>query len=73
MSHGVKVWLAAIFFAAWVSAGVASLRKLAPVVDAPAPDFQVTAFDGHKLSLADFKGQVVLLNFWSSRWRPKIP
>ena len=66
MSHGVKVWLAAIFFAAWVTAGVASSHKLAPVVDAPAPDFQVTTFDGNKLSLADFKGQVVLLNFWAT-------
>ena len=66
MSKGVKVWLAAIFFAATVNPGVASSDKLTPLVDTPAPDFQVTTFDGRKLSLADFKGQVVVLNFWAT-------
>jgi cytochrome c biogenesis protein CcmG/thiol:disulfide interchange protein DsbE len=66
MSHGVKVGLAAIFFAALVTTGIASSGKPGPVVDAPAPDFQVTTFEGRKLSLADFKGQVVVLNFWAT-------
>jgi len=66
MSHGVKVGLAAIFFAAWVTAGIAFAGRPSPAVDAPAPDFQVTTFDGRKLSLADFKGQVVVLNFWAT-------
>ena len=66
MSHGVKVWPAAIFLAAWITTGIASSNKLTPVVDAPAPDFQVTTFDGSKLSLADFKGKVVVLNFWAT-------
>src|SRR5271154_1169281 len=66
MSKGVKVWPAAIFFAAMVNSGVASSDKLTPLVDTPAPDFQVTTFDGRKLSLADFKGQVLVLNFWAT-------
>jgi cytochrome c biogenesis protein CcmG, thiol:disulfide interchange protein DsbE len=66
MSHGVKVGLAAIFFAALVTAGIAFAGKPSPVVDAPAPDFQATTFEGRKLSLADFKGQVVVLNFWAT-------
>ena len=66
MSKGVKLRLAAIFFAAMVNTGVASSDKLTPRVDTPAPDFQVTTFDGRKLSLADFKGQVVVLNFWAT-------
>jgi cytochrome c biogenesis protein CcmG/thiol:disulfide interchange protein DsbE len=37
-----------------------------PVVGQAAPDFKLTTFDGRKLSLADFKGQVVLLNFWAT-------
>jgi cytochrome c biogenesis protein CcmG, thiol:disulfide interchange protein DsbE len=37
-----------------------------PEVGKPAPDFQVTTFDGTKLALADFKGQVVVLNFWAT-------
>jgi cytochrome c biogenesis protein CcmG/thiol:disulfide interchange protein DsbE len=35
-------------------------------IDAPAPNFQATTFDGSKISLADFKGQVVVLNFWAT-------
>lgn len=66
MSKGVRIGLAAIFFAAWIGTGVASSSKPSPLIDAPAPDFQVTTFDGHKLSLADFKGQVVVLNFWAT-------
>ena len=66
MSHGVKVGLAALFFAALLTTGIAFSRKPGPMVDAPAPDFQVTTFDGRKLSLADFKGQVVVLNFWAT-------
>jgi len=66
MSHGVKVGLAAFFFAALLTTGIALSRKSGPLVDAPAPNFQVTTFDGRKLSLADFKGQVVILNFWAT-------
>lgn len=32
----------------------------------PAPDFTLALFDGGETSLADFKGQVVVLNFWAS-------
>ncbi len=37
-----------------------------PVIGEPAPDFQVTTFDGKKLTLGDFKGQVLILNFWAT-------
>jgi len=37
-----------------------------PAIDRPAPDFQVTTADGKKLALADFKGQVLVLNFWAT-------
>ena len=35
----------------------------------PAPDFVLTTYDGEHLQLSDFRGQVVLLNFWAS-WCP---
>ena len=38
-----------------------------PKTGAPAPDFQLPDLDGSKThSLKDFKGKVVLLNFWAS-------
>ncbi len=37
-----------------------------PTVGQPAPDFQVKLMDGSKVSLADLKGQVVVLNFWAT-------
>ncbi len=39
-----------------------------PRIGANAPDFTVQDSD-HKVSLSDFKGQVVVLNFWGS-WCP---
>ncbi|MBP6630468.1 MAG: redoxin domain-containing protein [Kofleriaceae bacterium] len=32
----------------------------------PAPDFTVTAHDGRQIQLSQFRGKVVLLNFWAS-------
>jgi peroxiredoxin len=40
---------------------------LQPMKDrAPTPDFKLTAPDGKKISLKDFRGKVILLNFWAS-------
>ena len=32
----------------------------------PAPDFKLTSLDGKPLTLADFQGKVVFLNFWAT-------
>ncbi|MCS6909216.1 MAG: redoxin domain-containing protein [Anaerolineales bacterium] len=42
----------------------------APVVGAPAPDFVLTDLEGRQVRLSDFKGQVVLLNFWATWCSP---
>lgn len=38
----------------------------------PAPDFELTAFDGTPFQLSDYRGQVVVLNFWASWCDPCI-
>lgn len=35
-----------------------------------APAFTLETFDGEKLALADFRGQVVVINFWASWCKP---
>lgn len=37
-----------------------------PVVGDPAPAFELSMVDGGKISFADLKGQVVVLNFWAT-------
>lgn len=37
-----------------------------PEVGQAAPQFQGTTFDGKKIELTDFKGKVVLIDFWAS-------
>ena len=35
-------------------------------VDEPAPDFQMPLFDGGVINLSDYRGDVIVLNFWAS-------
>ena len=60
----------------WLALGSGLLRETAasgspaePVPGAPAPDFTLNTLDGSELSLAQFRGQPVLINFWAS-WCP---
>ena len=41
-------------------------------INKPAPDFQVTDLKGETLSLTQYRGQVVLLNFWATSAPPCI-
>ena len=36
------------------------------VINGPAPDFSARTFDGRDVTLADFKGQVLIINFWAT-------
>jgi peroxiredoxin len=38
----------------------------AVTLDAPAPDFTLKSLDGGNLRLEEYRGQVVLINFWAS-------
>jgi thiol-disulfide isomerase/thioredoxin len=55
--------------------GIAATLAAAPAADAtsapataraPAPDFKLAARGGSSLSLSQFKGQVVMINFWAT-------
>lgn len=45
------------------------LPGAAPVVGAVAPNFELQQLDGKKRQLVDYRGQVVMLNFWAT-WCP---
>ncbi len=51
------------------SAGVTTSIGRTPNVGDPAPDFTLKTLDGEKVSLSDFKGRPVLINFWAT-WCP---
>jgi cytochrome oxidase Cu insertion factor (SCO1/SenC/PrrC family) len=66
-------WLLALL--ALLHAGPAAARsvqdlsaelRLVPLDRQPAPPFTLRALDGRQISLADLRGQVVLLYFWAS-------
>src|SRR4051812_18342280 len=51
-------------------AGAATAAPLTP--GAPAPAFTRTGFDGRPVSLAAYRGRLVLVDFWASWWPPCI-
>jgi cytochrome c biogenesis protein CcmG, thiol:disulfide interchange protein DsbE len=63
MRHTISRVLIALLY--WTSPLAKDL-----VVGEPAPDFNVTTFDGKKLTLADFKDQVLVINIWATWCTP---
>jgi len=43
-----------------------AIPGLAHAVEGPAPDFQLASAGGKPVSLAQYKGQVVMINFWAT-------
>jgi peroxiredoxin len=47
-------------------AGMAGVSLAIPPIGKPAPDFNLTLLDGRAVSLKDFRGKPILVNFWGS-------
>jgi peroxiredoxin len=56
----------------WVLAGRGAEPALPPVgeVNKPAPDFTLPGIDGRDVRLSDYRGKVVLVNFWGTWCEP---
>ncbi len=50
-----------------MTASTAALAAVPGLLDKDAPDFVLKGLDGRNLRLSEFRGQVVVLNFWA-RW-----
>lgn len=61
------IMLALVLVSGLVIAGCSSSAPAEGIkVGKPAPDFQLQSLDGQAVSLSDFRGKGVLLNFWAS-------
>lgn len=56
----------------WVFAGRSAETPLPPVgeLNRPAPDFALPGLDGGTIKLSDYRGKVVLVNFWGTWCEP---
>ncbi len=57
-------------FLALIGIGLRRVQAGPIVIGQKVPDFTMTTFDGQKYGLSDFKGKVVVLNFWASWCAP---
>jgi len=62
-----KPWLIAMFLSIFLLTGMAAKP---PLVGGPAPDFQLDQLNGPSVKMSDYRGKVVLLNFWATWCAP---
>lgn len=64
------VWALVIGLLAIVGLGLARTQEGPIAIGREVPDFTLTTFDGELLNVEDFRGKVVLVNFWASWCKP---
>ena len=60
----IKVLLFTAFLAL-LTLSITSCQQEAPAIGSPAPDFNLSNLEGETISLSEYRGQPVMLNFWA--------
>ena len=63
---GVAVAIFAVVLAVNVGTDPRAEYNTSVLLGKPAPNFELTRFDGSKVTLADLAGKTVIVNFWNS-------
>ena len=66
----VVVLAAALLLPGWADRAAWSMGERVPATGMPAADFTLTDLDGRQQSLNQYRGKVVLLNFWATWCKP---
>lgn len=59
-----------LFVALMVFPLLAGMAKKPPLVGGPVPQFQLETLNGRSVHISDYRGNVVLLNFWATWCKP---
>lgn len=77
MNRRTRYWVRRLLFVLMLSlVGYALYQSVAadegnrPELGNPAPSFQLKTLEGQEVSLDDYKGKVIMLNFWGSWCQP---
>lgn len=62
--------LSASILMLWAFFLLAGMAAKPPLVGGPAPDFQLDQINGSPTKMSDYRGQIVLLNFWATWCKP---
>lgn len=53
-----------------VESGIGALDSNPPIIGSPAPNFVLRDLDGNRVTLTDYRGSVVWINFWATWCTP---
>lgn len=61
-----RLLFVAVLAAVFCAGGACAVHASEPLLNRPAPHFARQSLSGEKIDLADYRGKVVLLNFWAT-------